>query len=126
MTAVSLGDLSARDRDYADVWRLTRTHDVDGASVIAAVRATATYRGVQLRRLSGATTRLPEVRQVSYRRWCSRQPDQRPAYPEQFRQVVAEVVAFADPVLDGSASGLRWSAAYSRWEHARLHDRQGG
>lgn len=119
VTAVSLGDLNGRVRDYADVWRLTRIHDVDGDPLTRAVRATATYRGVPLQSLSGQVVHLPQARQIAYRRWCVHQPDQRPPYPEQLGRVVAEVVEFADPVLDGAASSQTWAAAAGRWVRER-------
>jgi predicted nucleotidyltransferase component of viral defense system len=122
VTAVSLGELSTRVRDYADVWRLTQTHDVDGAPLVKAALATATYRRVPLQRLSDAIGRLSDLGQVAYRQWCDRQPAQLHTYPKQFDRVITEVAAFADPVLDGSASGLVWHAATGVWAR-RTHRR---
>lgn len=116
VTAISHGELSTRVRDYADVWRLTRTRDLDGRTVTEAVHATAAYRGVTLRRLSDVVGNLPEAQQVGYQRWYDRQRSHAVGYPERFRLVVTEVTAFADPVLDGSAADRRWSARAGRWQ----------
>lgn len=70
VTMVSLGDLNTRDRDWADGWRLTGAHDLDGPDVSAAVSATAEYRGVQPRPLSDVVIRLPQLRQAPYTVWC--------------------------------------------------------
>lgn len=115
VTAVSLGEVSTRVRDYADVWRLTRAHDIDGASLTTAMQATATYRGVTLRPLSDVIGRLPGRGQVAYRQWRARQMPQTPAYPDRFERVVTEVAAFADPVLDSSAAARTWRATTGEW-----------
>ncbi|GIH73230.1 hypothetical protein Mth01_54830 [Sphaerimonospora thailandensis] len=44
-TAVALGDLNTRDRDYADLFRLVSLHDLDGGELTAALNATAAHRG---------------------------------------------------------------------------------
>jgi hypothetical protein len=46
-TTLSLGDLNTRDRDWADVWRLTSRHELAGDIVEAALRHTADYREIQ-------------------------------------------------------------------------------
>jgi predicted nucleotidyltransferase component of viral defense system len=51
-TAVALGDLNTRDRDYADLYQLLTRHRLDGNELIAALTATAEHRAIQLRQLS--------------------------------------------------------------------------
>jgi hypothetical protein len=48
-TAVDLGAANSRLRDYADIWTLTRLHDMAADEVHAALAATAAHRGVLLR-----------------------------------------------------------------------------
>jgi hypothetical protein len=44
-TAIDLGDTSTRVRDYADIWILTRRHDLDATDLRSALAATASHRG---------------------------------------------------------------------------------
>jgi hypothetical protein len=53
-TAVDLGAGNSRVRDYADLWTLTDSQDLDAADLAAALAATARHRGVTLRALSEA------------------------------------------------------------------------
>lgn len=51
-TMIALGDLNTRDRDWADLWRLTCAHDMGGRALRSALERTSTYREVTLRPLS--------------------------------------------------------------------------
>lgn len=53
-TAIDLGPASTRVRDWADIYTLIRSHDLDGAQIHAALAATMTFREVEPRRLSDA------------------------------------------------------------------------
>lgn len=114
-TAVSLGGLNTRDRDYADLYRLLVLHDLSGADLTGALDATATHRGIRLRPLAPLVTGFADRRQSSYAAWRSRQGTVGQRYPEQFSIVVNLVLAFADPLLSGSVSGRTWSARAGRW-----------
>ncbi|MEV7300363.1 nucleotidyl transferase AbiEii/AbiGii toxin family protein [Streptomyces clavifer] len=59
-TAISLGDLNTRDRDYADLYRLLTLNNLNGEELAAALTATATHRGIELKPLSAAITDLAE------------------------------------------------------------------
>ena len=72
-TMIALGDLNTRDRDWADLWRLTCAHDMSGRVLRAALERTYTYRRVVLRPLSRVAVRLPQLRQGSYTAWRRRQ-----------------------------------------------------
>jgi hypothetical protein len=63
-TAIALGDLNTRDRDYADLHQLITRHHLDGDELTAALRNTASHRGIQLRPLSEAISDLPTRRQA--------------------------------------------------------------
>lgn len=65
-TAVSLGDLNTRDRDYGDLYRLLTLNDLDGQELTTALTATASHRGITLKPLSTTITDLGERRQTSY------------------------------------------------------------
>jgi hypothetical protein len=115
-TAVALGDLNTRDRDYADIHRLISLNDLDGAELASALDATAAHRGIALRPLSSSIAQLPELRQRSYLAWRRRQGSVVASYPDLFSDVVGLVVAFADPLLEGNATGRTWIAGNLRWE----------
>ncbi|NNH70027.1 nucleotidyl transferase AbiEii/AbiGii toxin family protein [Nocardia uniformis] len=115
-TAVALGDLNTRDRDYADLYRLVSVNDLLGTELTNALEATATHRGIALRSLSGSIAQLPELRQRSYAAWRRRQGPAVASYPDLFLDVLELVVAFADPLLEGGATGRTWVAGSRRWE----------
>ncbi|MEV3927902.1 MULTISPECIES: nucleotidyl transferase AbiEii/AbiGii toxin family protein [unclassified Streptomyces] len=114
-TAVSLGDLNTRDRDYADLYRLLTLNSLNGEELAAALTATATHRGIELKPLSAAITDLAERRQSSYAAWRRRQGPSSAGYPNLFTDVVGLVIAFADPLLAGTAATRSWNSSASTW-----------
>lgn len=114
-TAVSLGDLNTRDRDYADLYRLLSLNSLDGEELTAALAATAAHRGITLKPLSTSITDLAERRQSAYTAWRRRQGFAATSYPERFTDVVRQVTAFADPLLTGEATTHTWDAAAGSW-----------
>ena len=114
-TAVSLGDLNTRDRDYGDLYRLLALNNLDGQELTTALTATATHRGITLKPLSTAISDLGERRQTSYTAWRRRQGPAAIGYPERFTDVVRQVTAFADTLLNGEALTLTWSSATLTW-----------
>lgn len=114
-TAIELGDLNTRDRDYGDLYRLLTLNDLDGQELTAALTATAAYRGITLKPLSTAISDLGERRQTSYAAWRRRQGPAATGYPERFTDVIRQVTAFADTLLNGGAATLTWNAATLTW-----------
>ncbi len=80
-----------------------------------ALRRTCAHRAVPVRTLSGAATRIPELRQGAYSAWRRRQAATELMYPASMAEVVQAVLAFADPLLLGSATGMTWDSAGRRW-----------
>lgn len=116
-TAVDLGESNSRLRDYADIWTLTCIHDNDAHELRAALRATATHRGVQLRPLADAVGDLATTRRDAYRAYRRRLGDDAVGLPESLDDLVAAVIAFADPVLSEPPTASRtWRAATRYWE----------
>ncbi|MCE7080175.1 nucleotidyl transferase AbiEii/AbiGii toxin family protein [Streptomyces sp. ST2-7A] len=114
-TAISLGDLNTRDRDYADLYRLLTLNDLDGQELTTALAATAAHRDIPLEPLSNAITDLAERRQTSYTAWRRRQGPAANDYPEHFTDVVRQVIAFADPLVTGDTPTRTWNAATRAW-----------
>lgn len=77
--------------------------------------ATATHRGIALKPLSTAITDLGERRQTSYTAWRRRQGPAATGYPDRFTDVVRQVTAFADTLLNGDATTRTWNAATLTW-----------
>lgn len=108
-TAIELGSLNTRERDYGDIYRLASLHPFAGGELAAALSATATHRRTELRPLSISLEHPPEfadLRQSSYAAWRRRQGMAAAHYPEAFADVVAHVIAFSDPLLSENANML--------------------
>ncbi len=114
-TAIDLGDTSTRVRDYADIWILTRRHDLDATDLRSALAATARHRGVELRPLSDAVGDLATLRTDVYKAFLTRVEDDTLALPPDLAHLLEDVIAFADQLIsEGSASV--WSAAARLWD----------
>lgn len=114
-TMIQLGDLNTRERDWADVWRLTGIHDIDAGLMYKALDRTASYRGVELLPVSRVIQQLPLRRQNAYEAWRRRQLADSGSYPEDFTDIVRGVTLFADPLITGEATSQRWDAASRAW-----------
>ena len=114
-TAVELGDLNTRDRDYGDLYRLLRANTLRADEVFTALGATAAHRRITLRPLSSSITDLPQQRQPSYSAWLRRQGPAATGYPTSFADAVAVITALADPLISGEARGKDWDPENARW-----------
>ncbi|MER6830406.1 nucleotidyl transferase AbiEii/AbiGii toxin family protein [Streptosporangium sp. NPDC000563] len=115
VTAVSLGALNTRDRDYADIYRLISLNNLNGDELTAAIRATAEHRGVVLEPLSSRISDLPVRRQSSYLAWIRRQGQTDADHPPHFADLTELVITFADPLVVGKAAGRTWEAELKAW-----------
>jgi Nucleotidyl transferase AbiEii toxin, Type IV TA system len=115
-TAVNLGAANTRVRDYADIWTLTGRHDLHADELVAALRATAAHRGVDLRPLSDVVADLAATRADTYEAYRRRLGPDGEILPADFATVVADVVAFADPVCaPAPITRQRWRGGPRRW-----------
>ena len=115
MTAVALGTANTRVRDYADVWTLISSHQMDRATVWQALHATSTYRSTPIEPLSAVVGSIGTDRNatyVAYRRQLGPDGDE---LPRTFQEVVVEVIAFADPLLTATLTPGRWDPTHRRW-----------
>jgi hypothetical protein len=115
-TAIALGDLNTRDRDYADLHQLITRHHLDGDELTTALRNTASHRGIRLRPLSEAISDLPTRRQAPYTAWRRRQGHAADNHPATFADLVATVTTFADPLATGAVHRRTWSPATRTWQ----------
>jgi hypothetical protein len=111
ITMLSLGDANTRDRDYADVYLLSRIHTIDADSLRSALHAVAKHRGVELGPLDPLLETLRESRQTSWTAFRTRVGFD--VLPERFSEVVEAVVAFIDGLAADGA--IRWNPTDERW-----------
>jgi hypothetical protein len=114
-TAIALGDLNTRDRDYADLHQLITRHQLNGDELTTALHNTANHRGIELRPLSKAISDLPARRQAPYTAWRRRQGRAAENHPEDFTEIVATVTAFGDPLATDAAQGRTWHPDDKAW-----------
>ncbi len=66
VTMIARGDATTRERDFAAVALLARRHEIDGARLEAAIRATAGHRGTELRPVNDVLMTLGRYRQSAW------------------------------------------------------------
>jgi hypothetical protein len=115
-TAVELGASNTRVRDYADIWTLTRSHDIAAADLLTALTATSNHRDVTLRPLTEVIGDYGVVRAGAYTAYRRRLGPDATTLPEGFARVVDDVITFADPILASKvARQAIWTAQNARW-----------
>jgi hypothetical protein len=115
VTMVVLGEVTTRERDFADVLLLTDTHPVDAAPLSQAITATAAYRQATLRPVREATGGLGARRQADWQRYLAR-AGVADKLPGDYATAIERIAAFADPILTGSVTSGRWSHAEGGWK----------
>jgi Nucleotidyl transferase AbiEii toxin, Type IV TA system len=111
ITMLTLGDANTRDRDYADIYLLSRVHSVEAATLRSALRTVADHRGVDFRPLGPLLETLRESRQRSWAAFRARVGLD--VLPERFSDVVDAVVAFIDGLTADAVR--RWNPAEEHW-----------
>jgi predicted nucleotidyltransferase component of viral defense system len=104
VTMIDRGDTTTRDRDFADVWLVTRRHPIAAAPLLAAITATAQHRDVTLVPIADVLTTLATDRQGGWRRYTERAGLTDDVPPR-----------FADPILEGRVTDASWGPGTSRW-----------
>lgn len=115
VTAVQRGQANTRWRDFADIYLLSTRHNQNGRELVTAVNHVAEHRRADLRPLTTELAGFPAIAQPKWHAWHRRQalPDHVPAT---FSEALDHVVAFADPVIDGSAERFTWSKSTREWQ----------
>lgn len=114
VTAIDRGEVNTRWRDFADVYTLTRIHQIDAEELRASVEAVAVYRHVDLVPLLPQLAAMPRRAQSKWRAWRTR-VNREHELPEQFTELLGAVSKFADPVLAQPLNG-RWNPGLKNWE----------
>jgi predicted nucleotidyltransferase component of viral defense system len=114
VTALQRGTASTRWRDFGDVYLLTGRYEFDATVVADAIRAVAEHRGVPLTSLGETLDGYTDIGQNGWAGWRARL-QLADLLPRMFAEVLAVVIAFADPVLTGTANGLTWRSQTREW-----------
>ena len=114
VTAIQRGTVNTRWRDFGDIWNLSRHHPVAADDLAQAVGQVASHRKATLHPLADVLDGYAVLGQDRWVRWLRRSKSTH--LPEQFASVLEAVIAFADPVLAGTAGGKVWSHAAESWE----------
>jgi hypothetical protein len=117
VTVIDRADTNTRDRDFADVALLIARHPIGSAALGVALKATARHRGVALRPIADVLVNLAEDRQAPWEHFIHR-AGLAGAVPRSFAEVIARVIAFADPVLTGTAPTGAWIPGAATWHAA--------
>ena len=114
VTAVQRGIANTRWRDFADIYLLSRRHEIDGTRQRRSMVTVAAHRGVTLESLTGALAGYAEFAQGRWANWVRKQRlDDR--LPTELADVLAEIRHFADPVLSDEVDGRTWDPAERTW-----------
>lgn len=113
-TMMSRRELNTRDRDFADVWTLSRTLTVNAAALRSAIVEVAEHRGHDVVPLSEALAVMPE-RQAPYAAMLARMAYQRPL-PRSWLDLLSDVRDFVDPLIgDTDARLASWDPIRQAW-----------
>jgi len=114
VTMIERGELTTRERDFADVYLLSRRLHVEGSVLMAAIDATITHRGSQRQSLAVALAGLGERRQSSWTTYLAN-AGLESTIPGAYSKVIEEVAAFADPAISSDVDGMTWDPPASHW-----------
>ncbi len=109
ITSLQRGTANTRWRDYADVYLLSRRHDLAADELRGALERVAEHGRVELISLRDVLEGYAPLAQARWQQWVRRQRLQ-DRLPLNFAEVLSAVTEFADPVLEGRAAASRWNA----------------
>lgn len=113
VTAIQRGVANTRWRDFGDVWTLSRGHSILAVDLREAIDAVAGHRGARLSPLAQVLDGYADLAQGRWVGWRGRSNSDH--LPASFAEVLAEIIAFADPVLQERVNGLRWNVESLSW-----------
>lgn len=113
VTAIDLGAVNTRWRDFGDLWTLTRAHPVNGRDLTRAIDEVARHRGVELLLLSEALEGFGPLGQARWAAW--RAKHRLELLPSDFTTVLEALIDFGDPVLKGQTAASEWDQQTAAW-----------
>ena len=113
-TMMSRRELNTRDRDFADVWVMSRSLNISALSLRAAIDDVAAHRYHDVVPLAEALANMPD-RQVPYSAMLRRLAYQR-LPPRSWADLLADVREFVDTLLaDVGGELTTWDVHATRW-----------
>lgn len=113
VTAVQRGVANTRWRDFGDIWVLSRAHELAGTDLQTAIREVAQHRRARLIPLANVLDGYPQLAQSRWAAWRNRQC--RDELPELFADLLADVIAFAEPAITDDLTDMGWNPDGGRW-----------
>lgn len=110
VTMLDRGELTTRERDFADVLLLIGRHGVASGSLGVAIDATASCRGSERRSLRTALGDLGSRPQRDWTRYLER-AGLEAVLPDDYEVAIGRIVAFAENVLLGMLHDVVWDSA---------------
>jgi predicted nucleotidyltransferase component of viral defense system len=102
VTAIQRGAANTRWRDFVDIANLAH-RDVDDRALVESIRRVAEFRRAPIQPLNEVLARYPEIAQQRWAAWRRKQ-GLAATTPARFADLVDNVVAFADPLLQRAAT----------------------
>jgi hypothetical protein len=118
VTAVERGPASTRWRDFADVYALSARHPVPGPELVGSIARVADFRGIAPRPLADVLRDWQTTPPSAWVTW--RRNQLLDGVPRDFAEVLAGVMAFADPAITGEALSRTWDPLHRRWTTDQL------
>lgn len=120
-TMMSRRELNTRDRDFADVWVLSRVQTFAAAELRSAIVDVATHRNHEVLPLKAALADMPD-RQRTYTAMLGRMAYQRTP-PESWQELLDDVRAFIDPLIAEANDALgSWDPVTQSWAASSRRD----
>lgn len=113
VTAVQRGVANTRWRDFGDIWTLSRNRALSGRDLQKAIREVAQYRQAELIPLSEVLQGYAELAQARWAAWRRRQD--RAELPEQFADLLVDVITFAEPAIIAELTDATWNPDDGEW-----------
>jgi hypothetical protein len=113
-TAVALGPVNTRMRDYADIFTLTGKHAIRHRTARRALLATTAYRGLPIQRLSDALGNFTELRRQTFEAYRAGLGDVGLQLPADIKELVSAVTTFADPLVADADQAI-WQPTERQW-----------
>ncbi|MGO1971409.1 MAG: nucleotidyl transferase AbiEii/AbiGii toxin family protein [Propionibacteriaceae bacterium] len=115
VTAIDRGDQNTRWRDFVDIVAIAATRPHRFEELRSAINVVASHRQVILHPLAPLAARMPELADRKWAIWRRRQRLER-STPEHFGDLLADCIAFADPVLAETGGGT-WDPVTHCWHN---------
>lgn len=118
VTALDRGEANTRWRDFVDIAWMARTRHITYTHQRTALETVADYRQTPLTSMRPLLETLPSLAGRKWQTWRRKQRLEATT-PEHLTDLLAECLAYAEPVLDHSAADATWDPRSRAWESPR-------